>query len=105
MADPDYKSADPSVAEKQSGYKDDGVVVLTEEVNASGHRDQLERQYGLLSICATALTIGMLTRPGLIPVSYNSPDNAWIALGGSITVSVFNGGPPGVGIPSLKIYP
>jgi hypothetical protein len=27
-------------------------------VNASGHVDQLDRQYGLLSICATALTIG-----------------------------------------------
>jgi hypothetical protein len=27
-------------------------------VNASGHEDQLDRQYGLLSICATALTIG-----------------------------------------------
>ncbi|KAJ7754706.1 choline transport protein [Mycena maculata] len=42
--------------------------------------DQLDRQYGLLSICATALTI----------------DNAWVALGGSITVSVANGGAPGI---------
>ncbi|KAJ7811494.1 choline transport protein [Mycena olivaceomarginata] len=46
-------------------------------VNASGHIDQLDRQYGLLSICATAaLTIG---------------NNAWVALGGSITVAVANG--------------
>ncbi len=37
-------------------------------VNASGHRDQLDRQYSLLSICATALTI----------------DNAWPVLGGSV---------------------
>ncbi|KAJ7832324.1 choline transport protein [Mycena olivaceomarginata] len=49
-------------------------------VNASGHVDQLDRQYGLLSICATALTI----------------DNAWVALGGSITVAVANGGAPGI---------
>lgn len=43
-----------------------------EVVNPSGHRDQLQRQYGLLSICGLALTI----------------DNAWVALGGSITVSI-----------------
>ena len=41
-------------------------------VNASGHRDQLQRHYGLLSICGLALTI----------------DNAWVALGGSIAVSI-----------------
>ena len=43
-----------------------------EVINASGHRDQLKRHYGLLSICGLALTI----------------DNAWVALGGSITVSI-----------------
>ena len=35
-----------------------------EELNASGHVDKLKRHYGLLSICATALTV----------------DSAWIAL-------------------------
>lgn len=49
-------------------------------VNASGHRDQLQRQYGLWSICGLGLTI----------------DNAWIAFGGSLAVSVLNGGPPGI---------
>jgi len=49
-------------------------------LNASGHADQLPRQYGLLAICATALTI----------------DNAWVVLGGSISVAIANGGPPGV---------
>jgi choline transport protein len=47
-------------------------VVEGEEVNASGHRDQLARQYSIWSICGLALTI----------------DNAWIALGGSITVAI-----------------
>ena len=47
-------------------------VVEGEEVNASGHRDQLARQYGIWSICGLALTI----------------DNAWIALGGSIIVAI-----------------
>ncbi|KZV95062.1 putative amino acid transporter [Exidia glandulosa HHB12029] len=50
------------------------------EFNASGHSDQLPRQYGLLAICATALTI----------------DNAWVVLGGSFVVAIANGGPPGV---------
>lgn len=35
-----------------------------DEPNASGHVDKLTRHYGLLSICATALTV----------------DSAWIAL-------------------------
>lgn len=49
-------------------------------VNASGHQDQLRRQYGLLEICGLALTI----------------DNAWIAFAGSLQISLLNGGPPGV---------
>lgn len=52
-----------------------GTIIESERgevVNASGHRDQLQRQYGLVSICGLALTI----------------DNAWVALGGSITVSI-----------------
>ena len=48
------------------------IIQRGEIVNASGHRDQLQRQYGLLSICGLALTI----------------DNAWVALGGSIAVSI-----------------
>jgi len=51
------------------------TTIVTKEgdvVNASGHRDQLQRHYGLLSICGLALTI----------------DNAWVALGGSLTVSI-----------------
>lgn len=49
-------------------------------VNASGHKDQLRRQYGIWSLCGLALTI----------------DNAWVALGGSIAIAINNGGPPGV---------
>ena len=48
------------------------TVIEGEEVNASGHRDQLQRQYSIWSICGLALTI----------------DNAWVALGGSIVVAV-----------------
>ena len=47
-------------------------ILEGEEVNASGHRYQLQRQYGIWSICGLALTI----------------DNAWIALGGSIITAL-----------------
>jgi choline transport protein len=47
-------------------------VVDGEEVNASGHKDQLQRQYSIWSLCGLALTI----------------DNAWIALGGSLVIAI-----------------
>jgi len=66
---------------KDLSERNTSVVSKTGEIiNASGHRDQLQRQYGLLSICGLALNI----------------DNAWIAFGGSLSVSVLNGGPPGI---------
>jgi hypothetical protein len=43
----------------------------TELVNASGHRQELERNFSLLSICAVAVTTG----------------NTWIAQGGSLVCS------------------
>ncbi|KAF2723996.1 choline transport protein [Polychaeton citri CBS 116435] len=66
---------DISAARQTSIANHDGIPL-----NASGHRDQLQRQYGLLSICGLALNI----------------DNAWIAFGGSLAVSILNGGPPGI---------
>ncbi|KAL1978113.1 hypothetical protein VTN31DRAFT_972 [Thermomyces dupontii] len=52
----------------------------SEEVNASGHKQELERNFNLLSICAIAVTTG----------------NTWIAQGGSVTINIANGGPAGV---------
>ena len=49
-------------------------------INASGHRQELDRNFNLLSICSLGVTSG----------------NTWIALGGSLTVAIYNGGPPGV---------
>ena len=54
---------------------EDGVVV-----NASGYKDQLKRQYGLLGLAGIALTV----------------DNAWVALGSSISVSIRKTTPPAV---------
>ncbi|KUL91742.1 hypothetical protein ZTR_01096 [Talaromyces verruculosus] len=69
--------------ETEPSYLDNEVVVVDDDgttVNASGWKDQLDRQYGLLSLCGIALTV----------------DNAWVALGSSISVSIANGGPPGL---------
>ena len=68
-------ASENAVSKRTSIVSREGKVV-----NASGHQDQLQRQYGLLSICGLALTI----------------DNAWIAFGGSLSVAVLNGGPPGI---------
>lgn len=57
------------------GGSEDETVVAIEDgivVNASGYKDQLKRQYGLLGLAGIALTV----------------DNAWIALGSSISVSI-----------------
>lgn len=42
------------------------------EINAAGYKDQLKRQYGFWGIVGIALTV----------------DNAWAALGSSISVSI-----------------
>lgn len=49
------------------------------QVNISGHRQELRRNFGLLSVCGVGLVTG----------------NVWAALGGSIVVALYNGGPPG----------
>lgn len=60
----------PSVDEERR--KSNLVEILEgHAVNASGHEDELQRQYGIWSLCGLALTI----------------DNAWVALGGSIIVA------------------
>lgn len=47
-----------------------------EMINASGHKQELERNFSLLSICAVAVTTG----------------NTWIAQGGSVVTALSNGG-------------
>lgn len=50
------------------------------EVNETGHVQELERNFSLFSICAVGIVTG----------------NTWAALGGSIVIAIYNGGPPGV---------
>jgi len=68
----DEAAVTPGMIIDTSDRKTSIVTKHGEVVNASGHRDQLNRHYGLLSICGLALTI----------------DNAWVALGGSLTISI-----------------
>ena len=48
-------------------------------INASGHTQELQRNFGIFSIIGLAITSG----------------NIWIALGGTLVVALGNGGPPG----------
>lgn len=54
---------------------DDGHVI-----NASGHAQELDRNFNFMSICSVGVCTG----------------NVWAALGGTIVVALYNGGPPGV---------
>ncbi|EFX00904.1 choline transporter [Grosmannia clavigera kw1407] len=65
----------PGDSEEEVAVVQDGTVV-----NAAGYKDQLQRQYGLIGLAGIALTV----------------DNAWVALGSSISVSILNGGPAGL---------
>ncbi len=51
-----------------------------QEINKTGHVQELERNFSLLSVCSVGIVTG----------------NTWAALGGSIVVAIYNGGPPGV---------
>ena len=57
-------------AEKQAGcfgeYSEDPIIETP--INASGHLQELDRNFSLLSLCGLAVTTG----------------NTWLALGGSI---------------------
>lgn len=60
-----------------AGEVDHGTGEL---VNASGHVQELRRHFSLLSLAGVGLTVG----------------NVWPAVGGSILVALYNGGPPGI---------
>ena len=74
MADGEIHDGTLPTEKRHSSVAGDDVVITMngEIVNASGHRDQLQRQYGILSICGMALTV----------------DNAWVAFGTSLSISI-----------------
>jgi choline transport protein len=76
----DYDEKPPSGSTEHRPSLENGVGEIIHTVNASGHRDQLQRHYGPLQICGLALNI----------------DSAWVAFAGSLILSLPNGGPAGV---------
>lgn len=59
----------------------DGISVTDSKANQeAGHVSELARNFSLLSLAGTGILVG----------------NVWPALGGSILVAIYNGGPPGV---------
>lgn len=54
-------------------------VAYGELINASGHIQEVDRNFGLVSLAGFGIVNG----------------NVWPALGGTILVAIFNGGPPG----------
>ncbi|KIX02489.1 uncharacterized protein Z518_08430 [Rhinocladiella mackenziei CBS 650.93] len=69
---------DPVSGETQTHSPPDTEV--GDLINASGHVQELDRNFGLLAAAGVGLVVG----------------NVWPAVGGSILVAIFNGGPPGV---------
>jgi choline transport protein len=57
-----------------------------ELINASGHIQELDRNFNLLTLAGVGLVVG----------------NVWPAVGGSILVAIFNGGAPGASIISIS---
>ncbi len=66
-------------------------------VNASGHVQELDRNFNLLAAAGVGLVVGLSDPHASQPHCVNlRPGNVWPAVGGSILVAIFNGGPPGV---------
>ncbi len=68
-------SADSPSSDQQAQNVEQGDLV-----NASGHMQELDRNFNLLTLAGVGLVVG----------------NVWPAVGGAILVAIFNGGPPGV---------
>ncbi|KAJ9654884.1 hypothetical protein H2198_006157 [Neophaeococcomyces mojaviensis] len=80
--------------EKASGpfSSDQGTdVIVSQEdlINASGHVQELQRNFNLLSLAGVGIVVG----------------NVWPAAGGSILVALFNGGSPGKMVLDALIVP
>jgi amino acid transporter len=71
----DEKDAAPSDGDVHSP-----AAEVSDLINASGHVQELDRNFSLLAAAGVGLVVG----------------NVWPAVGGSILVAIFNGGPPGV---------
>ena len=73
-------SLDDKTAFERKDPESTAGTITELHINASGHKQELDRNFSFLAICGLAITSG----------------NVWVALGGSVTVAIYNGGPPGV---------
>lgn len=81
MATTSEKTTMPSSdSEKGTNMANEEHTTQLMEINETGHVQELERNFSLFSICSVGIVTG----------------NTWAALGGSIVVAIYNGGPPGV---------
>jgi hypothetical protein len=64
----DEKHDDPQSAATEKAVSPSPSPSSADLINASGHKQELERQFSLLSICAVGITTG----------------NTWVAMGGSL---------------------
>ena len=72
--------SDAAPIEVPPEYGEGNVQHSAQAVNASGHVQELARNFSLLSLAGVGLVVG----------------NVWPAIGGSILVALYNGGPPGM---------
>ncbi|KKY18208.1 putative choline transport [Phaeomoniella chlamydospora] len=68
------------VVEAKTSEPVSASVGKEELINASGHIQELDRNFNLWTLAGVGITVG----------------STWPALGGSILVAIYNGGPPGV---------
>ncbi|EDN99242.1 hypothetical protein SS1G_14102 [Sclerotinia sclerotiorum 1980 UF-70] len=76
----DYSPNSSTYNSEKATMTDTGDHSQLAEINETGHVQEVERNFSLLSICSVGLVTG----------------NTWAALGGSIATAIYNGGPPGV---------
>jgi choline transport protein len=75
MADEKIAVPEKHRARDEEGGSGEDIIAAVEGdvvLNAAGYRDELKRQYSLIGLAGVALTV----------------DNAWVALGSSISVSI-----------------
>jgi choline transport protein len=89
--------------EKETSVPEQGVTASQAEpgnselINASGHVQELDRNFSLLAAAGVGLVVGSKYKTSVnIHTLWLTGTDVWAALGGSILVAIFNGGPPGV---------
>ncbi|KAL2070513.1 hypothetical protein VTL71DRAFT_13539 [Oculimacula yallundae] len=80
MANMENSAMPSSDSEKDTKLAEKSHTPHSIEVNETGHVQEVERNFSLFSVCSVGIVTG----------------NTWAALGGSIVIAIYNGGPPGV---------